>query len=180
MHTKLEVPLNALLLSACSVVVLGCIFLGSDSAFNAITSAAVVALGVSYAAPVTINLIRGRRMLPKDRLFKLPVWFAWIANIVGVAYVMVTTVLFLFPPTTKVTGSSMNYCVVAFGIVLIICITQWFIDGRRNYHGPKIMTATNGLAGADALPDEPSSGFRCQDKETALDGACVHEEYAKE
>lgn len=178
MHARLEVPFNALLLSACSAVILGCIFLGSDSAFNAITSAAVVALGVSYAAPVTINLIQGKRMLPETRLFKLPDWFAWVANIVGIVYVLVTTVLFLFPPTTEVTGNSMNYCVVAFGAVLVICIAQWFIDGRKNYHGPNVATASGMLAAADTLHEMPSTGIGSPDKEAH--GACLYDEYRKE
>ncbi|RAL58597.1 hypothetical protein DID88_003957 [Monilinia fructigena] len=35
----------------------------------------------------------------------------WTCNLIGIAYVMVTTVLFLFPPELPVTGSNMNYCV---------------------------------------------------------------------
>ena len=32
----------------------------------------------------------------------------------------------------------MNYCVAAFGIILLISTIQWFVDGRKNYHGPQI------------------------------------------
>ena len=46
--------------------------------------------------------------------------------------------LFVFPPALPVTGSSMNYCVVAFAIVLMISVIQWFVDGRKNYSGPKL------------------------------------------
>lgn len=56
----------------------------------------------------------------------------------GIAYVIVTTVLFLFPPELPVTGSNMNYCIVAFFIILVISVVQWFVDGRRNYKGPQI------------------------------------------
>jgi choline transport protein len=31
----------------------------------------------------------------------------------------------------------MNYCIVAFAIVLIISIVQWYVDGKKNYTGPK-------------------------------------------
>ena len=137
-HPKLDVPLESLALTVAVVVIFGCIFLGSTSAFNAIVSASVVALGVSYAMPVAINLLRGRRMLPATRHFVLPEWFAWPANIIGVAYVILTTVLFVFPPELPVSGSSMNYCVVVFAVVLIISTVQWFVDGRKNYTGPKV------------------------------------------
>jgi choline transport protein len=32
----------------------------------------------------------------------------------------------------------MNYCIVAFAIVIIIATVQWFIDGKKNFHGPKV------------------------------------------
>lgn len=81
-HPTLDVPLNALIWTAAWVIIFGCIFLGSTSTFNAITSASVVALGVTYAIPPAINLLRGRRMLPEDRPFKIPEPFGWIFNIV--------------------------------------------------------------------------------------------------
>ena len=137
-HKKLDVPLESLGFTVIVVVVFGCIFLGSSSAFNAIVSASVVALGLTYAIPVAINCLRGRKMLPPTRAFVLPEWFAWPANLLGIAYVILTTVLFVFPPALPVTGSSMNYCIVAFAIVLIISIIQWFVDGRKNYTGPQI------------------------------------------
>lgn len=82
-HPKLDVPLNALLWTAGWVIVFGCIFLGSNSTFNAITSASVVALGVTYAIPPAINVLRGRKMLPADRAFKIPEPFGWILNLVS-------------------------------------------------------------------------------------------------
>lgn len=32
----------------------------------------------------------------------------------------------------------MNYCIVAFAIVVIISAIQWIVDGRKNYKGPQI------------------------------------------
>jgi choline transport protein len=80
-HPKLELPLNALILTVVLDVIFGCIFLGSNSAFNAILSASVVALGVSYAIPIVINCLRGRKMLGA-RPFSLPEPIAWAANLV--------------------------------------------------------------------------------------------------
>ncbi|KAF2726091.1 amino acid permease [Polychaeton citri CBS 116435] len=137
-HKRLDVPVESICFTTVVVVIFGCIFLGSSAAFNAITSASVVALGISYGIPVAINMIRGRKMLPETRSFKLPEWFGWIANTIGVGFVILTTVLFVFPPDLPVTGNNMNYCIVAFGVVLIISTIQWFVDGRKNYTGPKV------------------------------------------
>ncbi|KAL8941139.1 MAG: hypothetical protein Q9211_001946 [Gyalolechia sp. 1 TL-2023] len=164
-HPTLGLPLNSLYLTTAAVVIFGCIFLGSDSAFNAIISASVVALGLSYAMPIAINCLRGRKMLGL-RPFMLPESFAWGANLLGIAYVIVTTVLFVFPPELPVTGSNMSkltrayttvpsfvpiltgrtcanrpyadYCIVAFAIVIIISTVQWFVDGRKNFKGPRV------------------------------------------
>ncbi|KAI0377383.1 amino acid transporter [Hypomontagnella monticulosa] len=137
-HPALDVPLNALLWTAAWVVVFGCIFLGSTSTFNAITSASVVALGVSYGIPPLINVLRGRKMLPPRRAFRLPEPLGWIMNLVGIAWTILTTVLFVFPPEIPVTSANMNYCIVAFGVILMIAGLTWIFDGRKHYKGPHI------------------------------------------
>ncbi|KAK5946143.1 hypothetical protein PMZ80_000283 [Knufia obscura] len=142
-HPKLGVPLNALYLNVAIVIAFGCIFLGSSVAFNAITAASVVALGVSYGIPVAVNLFQGRRKLP-ERAFALPGWLGWTANIIGLAYTVLTTVLFVFPPFLPVSGSSMNYCIVAFAVILLVSTVQWFADGRKNFEGPRVTLAVGG------------------------------------
>jgi choline transport protein len=91
-HPTLDLPLNALYLTSILVVIFGCIFLGSSSAFNAIISASVVALGVSYGIPIAINCMRGRKMLPESRPFKLPNIVGWAANIVSSPYFVSTAI----------------------------------------------------------------------------------------
>lgn len=136
-HPTLGVPMNALYLNVVVVVIFGCIYLGSTIAFNAIVAASVVALGVSYGIPIAISVAQMRRKLP-ERSFKLPSWLGWTANIIGLVYTVVTTVLFLFPPQKEVTGTSMNYCVVAFGVIVTISAIQWMVDGRKSYQGPRV------------------------------------------
>ncbi|TVY49114.1 putative amino-acid permease [Lachnellula occidentalis] len=137
------------------------------SAFNAIISASVVALGVSYGIPIAINCIRGRSMLPESRPFKLSPIFGWTANLIGLAYVIVTTVLFLFPPDLPVTGSNMNYCVVVFAIIVIISIIQWFVDGKKNFTGPRInmeLLQNGEVVGVDPISALPDSSLEEQGK----------------
>ena len=59
-------------------------------------------------------------MLPEDRAFKLPGVIGWILNLVGIAWTILTTVLFVFPPETPVTSNNMNYAIAAFGVILLI------------------------------------------------------------
>lgn len=99
MNDRLQVPLNALLLNVVIVIIFGCIYLGSSVAFNAITSASVVALGVSYALPPALNMFYLRRKLP-PRPFALPEWLGWTANILGVGE------LFAVPFCTRSGGAN--------------------------------------------------------------------------
>ena len=80
-HSKLKVPLHSLYLNLALVIIFGLIFLGSSSAFNAIVSASVVLLDLSYGIPIAINLCRGRNTLP-ERAFVLPNVVGYALNIV--------------------------------------------------------------------------------------------------
>lgn len=137
-HPTLDVPVNALIWTAVWVIIFGLILLGSSSTFNAITAASVVALGVTYAIPPTINCLRGGNQLPESRMFKLSPPVRWMCNLVGIAWTILTTVLFVFPPELPVTSSNMNYCIAAFGVILMIAAGTWIFDGRKNYKGPRL------------------------------------------
>ncbi|KAI9934568.1 hypothetical protein ASPWEDRAFT_175295 [Aspergillus wentii DTO 134E9] len=136
-HLKLGLPLNALILTSGVVIAFGFIFLGSSSAFNAIVSSSVVALDLSYAMPIAVNCLQGRNSLP-ERKWKLPSAVGWVADMISLSYILLTTVLFLFPPALPVTGSNMNYCIAAFAIIVIVSVFQWFVDGHKNFTGPRI------------------------------------------
>lgn len=116
-------------LKVCSLHICMPTILTMASAFNAIVSSSVVALDLSYAMPIAVNCLRGRNLLP-PRAWQLPSGMGWLADIVsyrvicyvvqsavlmngmqlGLSYIALTTVLFLFPPGRPVTGSSMSEC----------------------------------------------------------------------
>ena len=139
-HPKLCVPLYALALTMTASCIFGCVFLASSSAFNAITSTAVIALNLTYGIPVAISCCQGRRALGKQA-FRMRPLVGWLMNAVGLVYVVVTTVLFFFPPEVPPSGSSMNYSIVAFAILMIFCFGYWFIGGKH-YRGPRVHFAT--------------------------------------
>ncbi|RJE26323.1 Gaba permease [Aspergillus sclerotialis] len=155
-HPKLGIPLNALMLSSVIVICFGFIFLGSSTAFNAIISSAVIALDLSYAIPIAVNCLQGRRTLP-ERRWKLPMALGWVTDIVGLCYITLTTVLFVFPPDLPVSGSNMNYCIAAFAIIVIISVFQWIVDGRKNFTGPRV-NLTGEAAEAYAAEHDASAG----------------------
>ena len=54
------------------------------------------------------------------------------------AFAVVTSVFFVFPPFIPVeSGTSMNWVIVVVFIVLLMALINWFTDARRNYRGPE-------------------------------------------
>ncbi|KDQ09184.1 hypothetical protein BOTBODRAFT_58830 [Botryobasidium botryosum FD-172 SS1] len=134
-NKKYKVPIAALLFCTVWVIIFGCIFLGSPSALNAIISSSVVSLNLSYAMPIVILLLRGRNRLPIGS-FALGNVLGYTTNIVGLIYVIGTTIFFLFPPAFPTNATTMNYTVVVFGVIAIISGLTWIIQGRKHYEGP--------------------------------------------
>lgn len=101
-----DVPVNALLLSTMIQVLLGLIYLGSSTAFNAFSGVAVMCLGASYALPVAISLAGGRSGVA-DAPFGLG-RTGVIVNVIAVLWIVFAIVLFSMPavvPATQVTMS---------------------------------------------------------------------------
>lgn len=57
----------------------------------------------------------------------------------------------------------MNYCVVAFAIVIMIATIQWFVDGRKNFHGP--LVNLNALKEGGVLAIDPLAASETQESE---------------
>ena len=184
-HPRLNVPVESVTLTAVLVILFGCIYLGSSAALNAILSASVVALGVSYGIPILVLLLRGRHILPRGA-FRMPDWMGITANIIGLAFVVLTTVLFLFPPDLPVTGTNMNYTICAFAVVFVVAVVYWFTGARRRYIGPQDMNLTgvdvqkgHGLNHEVEMHGISPSGSREEPVLASEFNAAKHHEHAK-
>ena len=62
-NTKLDVPLNAMMLSMAIQIALGCIYFGSTAAFNAFIGVGGIFLTLAYVSPVVVSLLGGRKSL---------------------------------------------------------------------------------------------------------------------
>lgn len=60
-HPKLDVPLNAMMLSMVIQLLLGLIYFGAPAAFNAFSGVGVICLTTSYAVPIAVSLLGGRK-----------------------------------------------------------------------------------------------------------------------
>ena len=61
-NKKLDVPLNAMMLSMSVQLILGLVYFGSYAAFNAFNGAGVIFLTLSYVMPIATSFFRGRKV----------------------------------------------------------------------------------------------------------------------
>lgn len=68
-NKTLDVPFNAMMLSMVVQILLGVIYFGSSSAFNAFSGVGVICLTAAYAAPIAISLFTGRKKVRTGRFY---------------------------------------------------------------------------------------------------------------
>lgn len=132
-NSKLDVPIWAHTVSCIIVAILGCLYLGSYTAFNSMVTACIVLLYISYAVPVACLLIRGRASINHG-----PFWlgnFGLAANYVLLAWTLFALVMYSFPAVMPVAPGNMNYVSAVYGVVGILIAGDWVVRGRKSYRG---------------------------------------------
>lgn len=79
---KLDVPLNAMMLSMVVQVLLGLLYFGSYAAFNAFSGVGVICLTASYATPIAISLATGRKQVKTGKFYLGA--FGTFANVIAI------------------------------------------------------------------------------------------------
>ncbi|KAL8752136.1 MAG: hypothetical protein Q9199_005949 [Rusavskia elegans] len=133
-NVKLDVPLNAMMMIMVVELVLGLIYFGSSAAFNAFSGVGVICLTLSYACPILVNLITGRKQVTAGNFYlgKL----GWFCNIVAICWSALALPLFCMPTAIPVVPDYMNYASVVFFAFFVVATAWYFIWGKTNYRGP--------------------------------------------
>ncbi|KAL8976798.1 MAG: hypothetical protein Q9205_007273 [Flavoplaca limonia] len=133
-NPKLDVPLNAMMMIMVVELALGLIYFGSSAAFNAFSGVGVICLTLSYACPILMNVITGRKQidLGNFHLGKL----GWFCNIVALCWSALALPLFCMPTAIPVVPEYMNYASVVFFAFFVVATAWYFIWGKKNYQGP--------------------------------------------
>jgi choline transport protein len=116
-HGGLGVPSYALLFNAVVVFIIGCIYLGSSTAFSAIIGTGLVLQQITFAIPAILLMYRRRtpQYLPSSGRFNLGK-FGWAVNSITVGWSAFQLVLYNLPlalPVDGVTMSVSNCCIIA-------------------------------------------------------------------
>jgi choline transport protein len=126
-----KLPVNAHVMSCfwCSVV--GCIYMGSTTAYNAMVTGCITFLLLSYAIPICCLLYKGRNSIKHGPFWLGPLGL--VANIVTLCWTLFACIFFSFPSTMPVTKDNMNYaCVVLFGMT-IYAVAYWHLRGHKRF-----------------------------------------------
>lgn len=125
------VPARALWLQCGIISLIGVLFLFSETVLTAVTSVSTIALTISYAIPIAVLLAVGREKLP-PRDFTLGK-LGPVANWISIVYCIITTIFFFFPGSPNPAVADMNWAIGVFGVMLVLSVLFWFVQGRVMY-----------------------------------------------
>ncbi|KAF8544571.1 putative GABA permease [Trichophaea hybrida] len=152
---KHDMPLNGLFLSTIVCCLLGLIYFGSSAAFNSFTGVATICLSTSYAIPILISLLRGRKHV-KNSPYSLG-RFGVAINMVTMFWIGLAVVLFCMPVALPVKADAMNYASVVFAGFTVISAGWYFVRGRKAFTGPPVASDVTGEEVdvlSDSLPEK--------------------------
>ncbi|KAH6691377.1 choline transport protein [Plectosphaerella plurivora] len=128
-HPTLRIPFNSQLAVTAIIAALGCLYLGSSTAFNSLLGTAVTINNISYMIPILTNLLTGRRNMHKGA-FHMGPRIGPIVNTVTVCWLTFAIVFFSFPYVKPVEVTNMNYTCVVVGGLAILILAYWLKAGK--------------------------------------------------
>lgn len=143
-------PGRSIIFCALFCTVLGCIYVGSSTAFSAFVGAFVVLSTLSYLAAILPHLLSKRRNVRRRGWFWMPSPWGELANTVACAYMLVFLVIFCFPFALPVDAKSMNYTsLIAGGLTL--AVAAFWGWRQKEYKGPTNVVLDEAVTAKDAL-----------------------------
>jgi choline transport protein len=133
------VPANAVYFCFVSCALIGLLVFASTTALNAILAAGILFIFSSYLIPLTCLLIDRRRRLKEPHHFDFGSLWGTALNAISVVWICFVFVWVCFPVYIPVTGTTMNFAIVVFFIVLFISSINWFCYSAKHFTTPKPM-----------------------------------------
>ncbi|KAL0948249.1 hypothetical protein HGRIS_010846 [Hohenbuehelia grisea] len=126
-------PIRTVWLACTLSFILGLPSLGSSVAFAAATSIATIGLYISYGIPIALRVIYRKQF--KKGPFHLGA-FSYPVAVAAVAWILFISIAFVLPSVNPVDSQTLNYAIVAVGIVIAYSVGFWFISARKWFTGP--------------------------------------------
>ncbi|KAI2621317.1 amino acid/polyamine transporter I [Xylaria nigripes] len=132
---RFKSPVRAVWLAATLSFILALPSLGSNVAFAAATSIATTGLYISYGIPILLGLLWHRKFTAIKGPFNLR-GLSRIVALIAVAWIVTIIVIYVLPTANPVTSQTLNYTVVAVGIIALGAMTAWVLSARKWFTGP--------------------------------------------
>lgn len=127
-------PLWAHVWSSAWIFLMGCLILGSSTALNSFISAGILLQYVTYSIAILLLLLNGRQKVSHG-----PFWFSrlgYVANIVTLAWSIVSLVFYSFPYSLPVEAGVMNYVSCVMVGIFIYALAYLAFFGRTRFEVP--------------------------------------------
>lgn len=131
-------PFNATLFCGIFCTVMGCIYVGSTTAFNAFVGSYIILSTLSYLTAILPHLLSMRANVTPG-FFWMRGAIGFVVNGVSCLYIIAFIVIFCFPFALPVDAASMNYASLITG-GLSIFVTLWWFMRQDSYVGPKAVS----------------------------------------
>ncbi|EXJ73826.1 uncharacterized protein A1O5_03588 [Cladophialophora psammophila CBS 110553] len=131
-----DIPLNGVIFTVVVSCLLSLINIGSQIAFNQLTSLGLCALLSSYIVSIScmaIKRIRKEPLLPSK--FSLG-RYGLAINLLSVGFLLLAFIMIFFPPGPNPNPQTMNWAIVVYGGVVFSSLTYYVFRGRFRYAGP--------------------------------------------
>ncbi|RYP70717.1 hypothetical protein DL769_004888 [Monosporascus sp. CRB-8-3] len=137
---RLRVPIRAILLVLILQILLGFIYLGNTTAFNAVLSMAIIAMYLSYLAPIVCMLFNERRSYGANDYgyWTLGKPLGITLNIISIVWMTVAIVFSTFPTVMPVTAQNMNYSIVVMTGWFLFGGVYYFVSARKKFDIPVV------------------------------------------
>ncbi|KAM5545481.1 hypothetical protein V8D89_000519 [Ganoderma adspersum] len=146
---KHKSPVRTVWLACILSFILGLPSLGSSVAFSAATSISTIGLYISYGIPIALRVLYGKRF--KRGPFHLGP-FSYPVAIIACLWILFISIVFLLPQVNPVNSQTLNYAVVAVGIVVAYALGFWLLSARKWFTGPIKQVTTDSISvGIDLL-----------------------------
>lgn len=148
-NSRYHNPFNSILLCGIICTILGCIYVGSSTAFSAFVGSFVVLTTLSYLAAILPHLLSRRSNIDPGWFWMKGVW-GFIVNGVACGYMIVFIVIFCFPFALPFDAKSMNYtCLITGGLSIFVAL-WWFVK-KNSYEGPHFVSLASDMLARDAV-----------------------------
>ncbi|KAI0473302.1 amino acid/polyamine transporter I [Xylariaceae sp. FL0804] len=151
---RFKSPVRAIWLAATLAFILALPSLGSSVAFSAATSIATIGLYISYGIPILLGVVWHAEFAAMKGPWDLGAASRPVA-LIAVGWIGCISVVFCLPTANPVTSQTLNYTVVAVGIIGVGATLAWLLWARRWFTGPAAEAAEAMRLGVD--PTEPGA-----------------------